>query len=152
MRAFIVRRALLRPILWAGEGLALAALAWDLWSGDRSWVLGLYASVTLLLPALVLLAWHGQRRGALDRLRRLDGPVAHVGVSADGLSIRTSLGSGVLPWSSLTEIWEMKDYWLVFVAPNQFNVLPVRDLPEEARAQLAKFTAATPRRPAAPKS
>ena len=151
VRTFILRRTLRRPIVWLGELLAIAALAVDLWSGDRTWVAGLYASVVLLLPALILIAWHAQRRNSLDRLRRLGEPVAHVAFSDEGLSIRTSLGSGALHWSTLTEIWETERYWLVFVAPSQFNILPIRDLPEEALARLAALTAEVPRPLAAPR-
>ncbi|WP_442909832.1 YcxB family protein [Hyphomicrobium sp.] len=30
--------------------------------------------------------------------------------------------------SSVTEVWERPDYWMIFTAPSQFMTLPVQDL------------------------
>ncbi|MBR0645607.1 YcxB family protein [Plastoroseomonas hellenica] len=58
-------------------------------------------------------------------------PVAEIAFCEDGLAVASALGSGLLPWTSLTEIWERPGYWMIFSGAGQFNTLPIEAIPDE---------------------
>jgi hypothetical protein len=52
------------------------------------------------------------------------------------MTISSELGSSALPWTRFVDVWKMREFWMLFLAPNQFITLPVANLSEEALAFL----------------
>jgi hypothetical protein len=48
------------------------------------------------------------------------------------ITMSSELGSTTLPWVRFIDVWETPEFWMMFVAQNQFITLPVANLSEEA--------------------
>ncbi|MEH6413952.1 YcxB family protein [Pseudomonas sp. CGJS7] len=131
VRAFAWKRAVVAEKgLWAVEALLLALVVFQVWQGERAWWIGALGMVVLLPPLLFGTVWFVHHRNTVGRFRKMAKPEALIAFEQDGLAIESDLGSGRIPWSSLTEVWERPGYWMLFTAPAQFFTLPVADLSE----------------------
>ena len=63
-------------------------------------------------------------------------PTAEVIFRDQDITISSALGSLTLPWTRFIDVWETEEFWMMFLAPNQFITLPVANLSEEALAFL----------------
>lgn len=137
VRAYAWRRLVVEQKgLWVVALLMLALAVYLVVSGERGWIVGVVgfaALVPFILVGAGLLAHHSNTVG---RFRRMARPEAEVAVREDGITIRSDLGSGHVPWSSITEIWERPGYFMIFTERNAFNTLPAVDLPAEAMERL----------------
>jgi len=136
VRIFMMRR------LVKGFGpLGLLALALLLISevalvaeGDRSWSVGLFGGVLLLVVVCVAAVWQAHLRNTIGALRRMRAPEARFTLHETDLTIQSDQGSATIPWSTIEEVWELPRCWLFFSAPNQFLTLPTDGLPQEMLA------------------
>lgn len=132
VRAYVWRRFVVenRP-MWI-TGAAMAALTVYLAvEGDRSWLLGLFGVVAALPALLLLTGWRAHFVNTVGKVRRMKTPEARFALDADGVKISAEDGDATIKWSAVSEIWERQDAWTVFLAPNQFFLLPTEGLSPE---------------------
>lgn len=118
---------------FAAVALVLVSLIFSLASGDRSWWVGASASVLCLAAVFAVALYVVHFRGAITRLRRMKSPEATFEVGEDRFRVTSDVGSSELAWSAVTEIWQFREIWLLFLSPAQFITLPLADLDSEAR-------------------
>lgn len=135
VRTYVLRRFVVEQRrLWLLSGLMVVMAFYFLWKGQPPWSVALAASGALMAPAFTALGWWVHLSNTLDAFRRMPAPRASIGLRDDAMELSSDAGKGELPWSSLTEIWERPGYWMFFTGRNRFNVLPMTNVPEEARA------------------
>ncbi len=113
--------------------LVLGSCIYSISSGDRSWWVGVSASVLCLAIIFALALYVIHYRGAITRFRRMQSPVATFEARSDHFRVTSDLGSSELSWSAIVEIWQFPEFWLLFVSRAQFITLPLADLDSEAR-------------------
>ena len=65
---------------------------------------------------------------AKARLRAMGPPVATFHVSESGFGFESGAGSASLPWSAVSEIWQLPQCWLMLMSKSQFVTLPLSNL------------------------
>ena len=129
VRTFVWRRGIAGlKFLWALEAVMISLLVWPVWNGDRGWVSALVFIVVLLPPALIAAMWIAHHRNTVGKYRRMRTPRAELTFRDEGLDVVSDLGSAMIPWSTVTEIWERPAYWMIFIGTNQFFTLPLATL------------------------
>jgi hypothetical protein len=125
------------------EAVLLAA------GGDRSWRVGVLATVFLAGIAFCVAVYCVHYRNSMRTLRELgDSPVIF---HADDSSFTMSspAGSATLRWSAVKEIWQFPEAWLLLYSKSQFSILPVACLSPELRARIVQRARAAGGRSAA---
>lgn len=61
-------------------------------------------------------------------------PTATLVLEEASFSLSSGIGSSVLQWSAITEVWRFRGFWLVLFSKSQFVTLPLVSLSEEAQA------------------
>ena len=147
MKTFKLRysEALIRSAIWAfwrratGWGylvavvMVLISFTYSLWSGDRSWRIGVSASIICMAVVFTFALYIIHYRGAITRFRRMQSPQATFAAGDDCFRITSDVGSSELSWSTITEVWQFPEFWLLFLSRAQFITLPLADLDSEAR-------------------
>jgi hypothetical protein len=138
VRLFVWRAAIRRRRwLWlAAIALIGISLAWGWWSGEPSWVFGANLAAIAFVPLFFLLLWRAHFVNTVGRFRSMASPSAEVIFRDQDLTISSELGSSTLPWTPFIDVWETPEFWMLFLAPNQFITLPIANLSEEALAFL----------------
>ena len=63
----------------------------------------------------------------------MQSPEATFEVGDDRFRITSDVGSSELLWSTITEVWQFPEFWLLFFSRAPFITLPLADLDNEAR-------------------
>jgi hypothetical protein len=114
--------------------LVLVSFIYAVSTGDRSWRVGVSASILCVAVILAVALYVIHYRGAITRFRRMQSPEATFEVGDDRFRVASDLGSAELSWSAITAVWRFPEFWLLFLSRAQFITLPLADLDEEARA------------------
>ena len=119
-----------------------ASLAWLVWRGNSSWVVGVLATVLLfgVLFAATLYVVH--YRNAICKLRGMPSKQANFVAEEAGFSVASELDSTNTPWSSVTELWRFEKCWLLLFSKAQFITLPLACLPDDMRQFIAERVSA----------
>ncbi len=129
VRTFVWRQGIANQKgLWVTEAVMIALLAWLLWSGERGWLVGVLGVIVLLPPGLIVAIWVAHHRNTVGKFRRMTTRRADFAFLNDGLEIMSELGTTKISWTAITGIWEKPDYWMIFIAPNQFVTLPMQTI------------------------
>jgi hypothetical protein len=107
-------------------------LGWLLWTGNRTWWVALLGAAVLLIPAVVLSAYAAHWFRTVGRIRQMEVPMARFKLSQTDLAMASELGSATIPWSSIVEIWEFPDLWLLLLSKSRFVTLPTDGVPAAA--------------------
>jgi YcxB-like protein len=100
--------------------------------GDRSWFVGVLATVLVFGIAFMVAIYVVHYRSAFHKLKKLGDPEATLTLSESSLSMSSSAGSSTVPWSAVTELWQFPSFWLMFFSRNQFVTLPLADFAPDA--------------------
>lgn len=137
--------ALIRSAVWAfwrrvtgwryfvAIALVLGSFIYSVSSGDRSWRVGMSASILCLAVIFAVALYVIHYRGAITRFRRMELPEATFEAGDDRFRVTSDVGSSELSWSTIIEIWQFPEFWLLFLSRAQFITLPLADLDTEAR-------------------
>jgi hypothetical protein len=60
-------------------------------------------------------------------------PEATLSVSESSLSFTSGAGSMTVPWSAVTALWHVPDFWLLFFSGSQFSTLPLANFEPEVK-------------------
>jgi len=130
-----VKRRVVDGMGWPGLlafVVTTAALAYLLWQGDRTWVVGVIGAVLGFTVLLVVVLWQWRHLEMRRRLAAIPNRQGVVTASEDSITIATDAGAATLPWSSFSEFWKLERCWLLFLAPNNFVTLPTDGVPQDA--------------------
>ena len=108
-------------------------LAWRLMEGDRSWFVGVLATLVFLSIAIPLAIYFGHYRNSLGKFREMKLPIAEFVVDEDALTLSSDLGATTLKWAAVTEVWRFETLWLLLFSKSQFVTIPLDGLPESMR-------------------
>ena len=149
VRLFLWRGAIRpRGLLWlVAIALMGIALIGD-WSTESSLVDTVLRSLLIagiaLVPVIFVLVWRAHFLNTIGTFRSMASPTAEFVFRDQDMSISSELGSTTLPWVRFIDVWETPEFWMMFVARNQFITLPVANLSEEA---LSFLRSRLPRKP-----
>jgi YcxB-like protein len=137
----LLRRAVLH-FWWRLVGVRLlvaivvmaAALVVLVFDGDRSWFVGVLATVLAFGIAFIVAVYVIHYRNAITKFKNMGNPEATLTVCESSLSMSSGAGSTTVPWSAVTELWQFPDFWLLFFSRSQFVTLPLANFTHEARA------------------
>lgn len=132
-RTFLTRRVPLRS-LSVLVVIVLVSAGLLLWRGDRGWIVGVLVSVPLVCGLMAAAVWRAQLLQSRARLRRMNPKTVDISLGPDGLSFSSSLGHAEVPWRIVTEVWVCPGFWMVFTAPNSYNIVPTAPIPAAAWA------------------
>lgn len=126
VRTFVWRRIIVgQKALWVAEAAMVVFLVWLLWKGEQGWLVGVVGVAVIIALCLPIVAWIAHYRNTVGKFRRMSSRRADFTFLDEGFEIVSELGAAKIPWSTVTEIWERSNYWMIFTAPNQFMTLPV---------------------------
>jgi hypothetical protein len=136
----LLRRAIL-VFWWRSTGWAfwlsalaiLVGLCVAIGMGDRSWWVGAGGAGVALMLVLAATVYVVHIRGSRAKFRRMQNPTATMELSEEKFRLSSDIGMSEMPWSSITEIWQHPEFWLVFFSRSQFFTLPTSDLDESSR-------------------
>eukprot|EP01037_Dinobryon_pediforme_P004401 gene4401-4448_t len=80
--------------------------------------------VSLLPFTFLAVMWLAHYRNTVGKFDSMVRRSANILIGDDQLSLSSDLGSTQIPWARITEIWEMPDLWMLFLAPNSFFCIP----------------------------
>jgi len=137
----LIRRAVVafwRRTIGVGFFVALAilivSLTYMVRAGDRSWVVGVLASVLAMGVGFPVLFFVAHYRNSMAKLRAMGSPTASLIASESALSLSSGAGSASLPWSSVSELWQFPTFWLLLLSKAQFVTLPLSGITPDAQA------------------
>ena len=113
--------------------LVLGSFIYSVSSGDRSWWVGVSASIVCLALTFAIALYVVHYRGAITRFRRMQSPEAAFEAGDDRFRLTSDVGSSELSWNTITEVWQFPAFWLLFFSRAQFVTLPLADLDRDAR-------------------
>lgn len=111
----------------------IAVLAWRIVEGDRSWFVGVLATLVFLSIAIPVAIYFGHYRNSLGKFREMKQPVAEFVVDENSLTLSSDLGATTLKWGAVTEVWRFESLWLLLFSKAQFVTIPLDGLPESMR-------------------
>lgn len=112
----------------AGSLVALIA------SGDSSWITGAAAAITSMCVLFVAALYVVHYRNSLAKLKAMGRPEALFSADEKAFSMRSGAGEAILPWSSIAEVWQFQNVWLLLFSKAQFFTLPLACVPSDMRA------------------
>ncbi|SAH82259.1 Uncharacterised protein [Bordetella ansorpii] len=129
VRTYVMRRLVREERSWWLTALVIFVVSiFMLLRGMQDWTVGVMLVASMMPIFFVAAGWVAHYRNSVGKLRRMPSPAASFTFQEDGLAIASGLGSGLIAWSALTEIWERPGYWMLFMGPNQFNTLPLQGI------------------------
>ena len=100
---------------------------------DSSWMAGATGAILLFCAVLVGAVFFSQYRSSLQRLREMRTPAAVFRAGDDGFELNSDIGSVKLAWTSVKEIWQFQEFWLLMFSKHQYNVIPTSNFTLEMK-------------------
>ena len=110
--------------------------------GDRSWRVGAMAVTVFFGVASVIAIYVVHYANAVRKLKDMGSPQATIIASESSFTVTSGAGSATLPWSSVIEVWQFKNVWLLLFSKAQFFTLPLSYVPAEFRTFILQRVAA----------
>jgi hypothetical protein len=101
--------------------------------GNQSWWIGAGGAGLGLMLAAAAMVYVVHIRGSLGKFRRMKAPTATMELGEEKFRLSSDIGMSEMPWSTVTEIWQYPEFWLVFFSRSQFFTLPTSDLDVSSR-------------------
>jgi len=144
VRAFVIRSLTRRlgRLYFVAVGLMVVSLVMLVLRGERGWVVGFMLAGILCVVGVVAAMFLAHSRNTIGRFRQMRSPEATFGFTDDQFTVTSELGSAIMPWSAVTEVWRFPRFWLLLFSPAQFITLPLDSLSEEAQSFILSKTKA----------
>lgn len=146
----VIRRAVFmfwRQTVGKGYPAMLAMLASVLaslvWSGNRSWIVGVLATVLAVATLAVPLAYVVNLRDALATVRAMNPRTWELTLDESSFSVSSSISSSSIGWSRIPEVRRFPDFWLLVLSPWQYMTLPLDQVSDEAQQFILDRISAT---------
>jgi len=136
----LVRYAVLR-FWWRVTGLRfvlaaallLACFVTLLLGGDTSWFIGVLGTVLAMGVTFAAAVYLVHYHNSLSKLRAMGSPSATLVATDSALLLSSGAGSSTLPWSTVKEVWQFPECWLLLFSKAQFITLPLANVTPDAR-------------------
>ena len=122
--------------------LLAAYLAFQFWNGDRGWIVGAGAALCVLGLVMAGMVYLVHLRASMAKFRALGDTSSTLIIDQAGITMSSTLGSSVVPWSGIAEVWQFPAFWLLLFSKSQFVTLPLEHLPEAMRTTILERVAA----------
>jgi hypothetical protein len=122
--------------LFVALSLLACSLAWMLWQGDRSWVVGAVGVFLFFGFGFAVFVYVVHLRNTLAKFRAMGAPSAVLELGEASFAVSSGLGSSTLAWSAVTEVWCYPSFWLLLFSKAQFVTLPLASVPPEMQAYI----------------
>jgi len=133
VRTFVwhqIKRAFGWKLMLAFALVTFTLSTW-LWRGGDDWLIGFLSALTLFLFLMPVLVYLAHMKNTLGHFRSMQSSQANFSFYDHDFCIKSSNGLAQLPWSNITELLELPDYWLFVLAPNQFITFPIKQADEK---------------------
>jgi len=124
-----VSRRFLIPGVLIGTVLAI-----ELAGDSKSWLVAVLAGALVLGAIFPLAIFVAHYRHALHSWQAMGEPRARFVASDRSFKLSTGAGISTLPWTSVREVWQFPDFWLVLFSRAQFATLPLAGIEPEVQA------------------
>ncbi len=127
----------LRFINWHGflaAGLLVLVSLYFLFTGDRSWLLGVSGSFAVLWVLCILVGYYVYLGRSLGRFARMRSKSVEITLTDETFATSSDLGSGAVAWDRINSVWRFSDVWLLFLEQNVFVTMPAKQLDDEVKA------------------
>lgn len=114
------------------------SLAFLIWEGDYSWITGFLGAGLLFIAMTFGVVWQLHRKAMREKLAANPSRQAVVTLTDTDIKISSEAGASTLPWATFCEVWRFDDFWLLFLASNNFITIPTEGVPEEALELISK--------------
>lgn len=111
----------------------LAGTIYFVLKGERSWIVGAMGSVVLIGFLFLAALYINHYRNTLGKFREMNGSNSTFRMNPDVFEVESSIGKSTMNWSNVSELWQFKEYWLVFLSKAQFFTLPLSCLSQAER-------------------
>lgn len=128
--------------------LCLGAVGYLLWHGSSPWIVGIISGMLVFFALALFSLWWLRRADLRRKLAAIPSRQAQVQLTDETVTIASESGSTTLPWSGFEELWQLDDFWMLFLAQNNFVTIPTCDVPREALEFIAAKIPASNARPA----
>ena len=102
--------------------------------GDRTWRVGALGTAVVVGIAMVVAVYFIHYANSLRKFRDMGSPQATFKAEEASFTVASSAGSSTIPWSSVTEVWLLKNCWLLLFSKAQFMTIPLPSASEVFRA------------------
>lgn len=104
-----------------------------IYQNNALWMRNAFAIVLTLGIIFGITTYLSNRYHVLGTYRALNNPTITFKVYDEKFALSSELGEGEWPWSAITEIWQYKDTWLVFLARASYATFPLSAIPLDAQ-------------------
>lgn len=114
--------------------IMFALLVWLLLQGDRSWLVGMVASVVVLglaMPGVVYLVHY---KNSISKFRDMAQPIATFVAEDDSFTLSSDRGTTTLKWDTVVELWRFEAFWLLLFSKAQFVTVPLEGMPQQMQS------------------
>jgi hypothetical protein len=137
----VVRRVAIRTAwhrtglrLLLGIGLILVAIVPALRRGDRSWWVGVGATMIVLALLFAAVVFVSQWRLSLGRFRKLENGCAQISLTNDHLRFEGTTGAVEYSWGILRYLERHPEYWILGPSKRSAFMLATDGLSQESQA------------------
>jgi YcxB-like protein len=106
--------------------------------GQSSWIIGGLAAVLLVGVAFAMVVYVVHYRRSLHKFSQMDNPEAKFHAEESSFTMSSDIGTTTLQWSSVKELWQFPNVWLLLYSKAQFTTLPLACLSAETQAYIVQ--------------
>lgn len=119
-------------------GLIIFSLVQGYRAGNQSWLMGVLATVLFFCFVFMFSLYFIHYLGAIKRFKAMGEPSATLTLTDEACTFVSGAGSATIPWTSIPELWQFADYWLLFYSKAQFSILPTANLTPVIKSFIVK--------------
>ena len=109
-------------------------LSFSLLDGDRSWLVGVTATLLALLPLFWIAGYVTLLRRAYSRLSQMSSKTVAFVLGEDRISTESELGKAEVPWHTVMNLWRFPSIWILHFGQASYVYLPTDYLNDSTRA------------------
>jgi hypothetical protein len=123
--------------------LVAASLAFLVLGGDRSWLVGVIATILIFGVLFSAAVFSVHYRNSAQKFRELCNGQASMTATPQTLSFFSAAGTSSIPWKSIREVWQFQTFWLILFSKAHFATLPLKDISPELQDFILERVSAT---------
>jgi hypothetical protein len=100
-------------------------------NGTPSWIDGALAAVIGMAIVIAVGGGGMHYRNSMRKFREMNAPQATFRADPSTFTLTSSIGTATFQWSTIKELWQFDEFWLLLFSQAQFSTLPTADLPAE---------------------
>jgi hypothetical protein len=102
--------------------------------GDKSWQVGVFGTVIGFGFFISGSIYVVQYKFTMAKFRAIGSPQSTFRADVSSFTFASGIGTSTLQWSTVKEIWQFQNVWLLLYSRGSFSMLPLANLSPELRA------------------